>query len=430
MTNGRETTVGIRTGCLYDTHPRGVIRAARAVTEHLVGRAGLRLLAISEPVFDAGELLCEYRDMAEWLADNPLRRPAVEEVTTPLQRVARLGRRALKAVGLKTPGKLAYRLARGAFRRVKPTPLLMPASRPDFVSLRDLDAVLSFECYDPIWQWPVESYGCRAVGVFHDAIPFRINEGNNWRPEEYLRAAGLMALRASLVCCDSESGRADLEAFFPAACGKTRVIPLGHDAERFHHSQPNVKVLGKRIAMIGDIEPRKNQAGVLRAARHIAAAHPGEDITLVLIGRAHTPDPLDHLTREASQYLRVKRTGYIDDNQVPSLLRGCDCFVYASLWEGFGIPVLEAMSAGVPVVCSDISSLPEVAGSHAFYCDPYDPVSIADAVNRALALSPAERDTRTAAARAWAACFTWAATADRFHDVLIEATETTRRAAA
>jgi glycosyltransferase involved in cell wall biosynthesis len=102
------------------------------------------------------------------------------------------------------------------------------------------------------------------------------------------------------------------------------------------------------------------------------------------------------------------------------LLHGCDCFVYPSLWEGFGIPVLEAMSAGVPVVCSDLASLPEVAGPHAFYCDPYEPRTIAEAVSRALALPGAERESRVDAARTWASRFTWDATADRFHDIIRE----------
>jgi alpha-1,3-rhamnosyl/mannosyltransferase len=333
----------------------------------------------------------------------------------------------LSAVGLKRPGKLAYRLAQRAMRFAKPTLPPHPPAAPEFVSVRDLNAVLSFECYDPIWQWPLESYGCRMIGVFHDAIPFRVEEGAGARPEEYLRAAGLMALRAALVCCDSESTRTDLAAFFPAARERTRVIHLGHDVERFRTARPyRPRSGGKRIAMIGDIEARKNQAGALRAARYVAAAHPNETVTLVLIGRPRTPDPLDFLVREARRYLRIERTGYVEDDQLPRLLAGCDCFVYPSLWEGFGIPVLEAMSAGVVVVCSDTSSLPEVAGAHAFYCDPFDPHSIARAVNRALGLSPAERDARTSAAREWSARFTWSATAARFHEAL---SETVARAA-
>jgi alpha-1,3-rhamnosyl/mannosyltransferase len=287
--------------------------------------------------------------------------------------------------------------------------------------VRDLDVVLSFECYDPIWQWPLEGYGCRMVGVFHDAIPLRVDEGAGARPEEYLRAAGLMALRAALVCCDSSSTRTDLEAFFRTPRRRTRVIPLGHDADRFRTARPHrPSGTGKRIAMIGDIEARKNQAGVLRAARAIALAHPDEGVTLLLIGRPRTPDPLAFLVNEARTFVRVESTGYADDSELPGLLAGCDCFVYPSLWEGFGIPVLEAMSAGVPVVCSDTAALPEVAGPHAFYCDPFDPRSIAAAVNRALALAPEEREARTTAARTWAARFTWAATAKQFRAVLME----------
>ena len=353
------------------------------------------------------------------------------EAATPLRRAVGIGRRVLSAVGLKRPGKLAYRLARRAMRFAKPVAPRHPPAAPKFVSVRDLDAVFSFECYDPIWQWPLESYGCRMIGVFHDAIPFRIEEGVGARPEEYLRAAGLMALRAALVCCDSESTRTDLEAFFPSARERARVIHLGHDDDRFRTAHPHrPRGAGKRIALIGDIEARKNQAGVLRAARYIAAAHPNEAVTLLLIGRPRVPDPLEFLTREASAHIRIERTGYVDDDLLPRLLAGCDCFVYPSLWEGFGIPVLEAMSAGVPVVCSDTSSLPEVAGPHAFYCDPFDPRSIAGAINRALALSPAECEARTSAARVWAARFTWAATADQFHEALLEtATRAVRDAA-
>jgi glycosyltransferase involved in cell wall biosynthesis len=208
------------------------------------------------------------------------------------------------------------------------------------------------------------------------------------------------------------------------------VIHLGHDAKRFRNATPRERPSGKRIAMIGDIEPRKNQAGVLRAARFIAESHPGESVTLVLIGRPRNPDPLDFLAREAGKLMHVERTGYVDDDDLPSLLCECDCFVYPSLWEGFGIPVLEAMSAGVPVVCSDVASLPEVAGPHAFYCDPYEPRSIASAVNRALAMPAPERDMRTSAARKWAARSTWDATADRFHEVLTQTAITARHEAA
>jgi alpha-1,3-rhamnosyl/mannosyltransferase len=425
----REITVGVPTGCLHGTHPRGVVRAARAVAERLCGRPGLRLLAVSEPTFDSGELVCACRDLAAWLGTHPLRR--AEVAATPLRRAIGIGRRALSAVGLKRPGKLAYRLARRAVRVARPAappPVQEPA---EFVSVRDLDAVFSFECYDPIWQWPLESYGCRMVGVFHDAIPFRIDEGAAARPAEYLRAAGLMALRAAAVCCDSECTRTDLGTFFPAARDRARVVHLGHDAERFRAARPHRPGgAGKRIAMIGDIEPRKNQAGVLRAARGIAAAWPGERVTLVLAGRPRTPDPLAFLAREAAAHVRIERTGYVDDDRLAEVLAGCDCFAYPSLWEGFGIPALEAMSAGVPVVCSDTAALPEVAGPHAFYCDPYEPRSIAAAVNRALALAPAERDARTAAARGWAARYTWAATADRFHEILMETAARGRREAA
>lgn len=461
-------TVAIPRDRLHADAPRGVVRVARAVAERLVGRPGLRLLAVSDPVYDNNDLLFEYEELGTWMATHPMQIPAPPAPPppepappppplTPLAKLKRKARTTLARVGLAGVGRFGYRAIRklwrlskrplrGVFRMVgaddaarrvlwairgkPPLPPRPPAPPPvveapplppllECISLRNLDVFVSFECYDSIWDWPTELFGCKLIGVFHDAIPLRINEGAHWNPGKCIRALGQMVLRAHSIGCVSRSAMEDLETFLPIARGKTWLGYNGVDADRFLPSagvpaepHPVARLPGRKIAMIGEVEPRKNQAGVFRACRHLADAAPGERITLVLIGKPVAHDPYRFLAAEAGRHVDVVHAGYVPDDQIGDLLRACDVFVYPSLWEGFGIPVLEAMFAGVPVVCADVSSLPEVGGDHVFYCDPYDPARIAGAVRKALELTPAERAAWVRAAREWAGRFSWDRSAD------------------
>lgn len=438
--NSYPPVVGIPLSKLRARSPRGVVRVARAIAEQWANNPALRLLAISEPVFDRNEILFETWDMKAWLdghgidvsESSPARRSRLDAAT---QQGVRLLKQTITQVGLKEPARGALRLTSSVVRRVRNSlgSLDAQAAAPRgpesrsidmrWRSLREFDAIVSFECYDAIWNWPVENYGCRMIGVFHDAIPLRIHEGQHWNPAAFYGAAGLMANRASVIACDSQSSERDLHAFFPSARHKTQVVYLGHDRQRFLASDEQLansggaatmsRPAGKRIAMIGEIEPRKNQAGVLRACQYLQAERPDERITLVLIGDQAPQNPYAFLERMAQQHVNIERLGYVSDSKIGDVLRSCDAFLYPSLWEGFGIPVLEAMSAGVPVVCSDGSSLPEVGGPLAFYCDPHDPRSIAAAVRRALAMPLERRKAWVREAREHAARFTWAACATR-----------------
>jgi glycosyltransferase involved in cell wall biosynthesis len=176
--------------------------------------------------------------------------------------------------------------------------------------------------------------------------------------------------------------------------------------------------------MIGEIERRKNQAGVLRACQRLVADNPGEKITLVLIGKQAPTNPYEFLEKQARQFVNVEHLGYVPDHKIGDVLRSCDAFVYPSLWEGFGIPVLEAMSAGVPVVCSKNSSLTEVGAELAFYCDPYDPVSIAEAIGRAINMSAGQRQEWIREGRQRAAAFTWSAATTKITGLIRETCET------
>lgn len=428
-------SVGIPLSKLCAHSPRGVVRVARAIAERLAFEPSLRLFAVSEPFFERNDIVFEAWNLNSWLYCHPMRLP--EEPLPPASRPPRQAalsvlKTTLTCLGLRRPARATLQVVRSARARLQRNGkkngahqsagsgvAAIPLS-PQFRSLAQFDAMLSFECYDSIWDWPTELYACAMIGFFFDAIPFRIDEGLHGNPGAYYRALGKMVNRAGAILCDSQSCERDLHAFFPHSEAKTEVVYLGHDRERFLPAQDSLaasapettsKARGRRVAMIGEIEPRKNQASVLRAARYLAATDPSERITLVLIGKASTTNEYEFLKQNAAKYVDIEYLGYVADDQIGEVLRSCDAFLYPSLWEGFGIPVLEAMSAGVPVVCSKNSSLPEVAGPFAFYCDPYDPRSIAESIRRALEMSGERRREWVEQARSHASNFTWSKTA-------------------
>jgi len=434
--------VGVCAERLLEKYPRGVVRGARAIAEKLAEFPDLQLLALKSAEFVRNDVVFETIDLKDWLRRNPLDsrlpREAVRDATLRSLRMAWFGalissiwkrrsylRKALKAVARCTmmyePLRMAYRSWRG-LSNTSP-----PAHPKQFVPFGNLDAILSFEIFEPIWEWPSELYKTRMIAIYHDSIPLRINEGFGWNPEKFFRAAGRMVQRAHSICCNSQSTRRDLETVFPHARAVTTVTQHGHDIERFSQTTPvdrswihrKYSCRGRIITMIGTIEARKNQAGMLHACQHLGGQDPNERLTLMLIGRNNIKHSCKHLEETARQYVDIVETGYVTDEDLPKLLAASDVFVFPSFWEGFGLPVLEAMTAGVPVICSDLASLPEVGDEYVTYCDPYDSLSIASAIRRVLDWAPEERASRIAAAREWAAGFTWERCAQGIHAEIV-----------
>ena len=127
------------------------------------------------------------------------------------------------------------------------------------------------------------------------------------------------------------------------------------------------------ILFVGTIEPRKNVITLIKAAEQMWEAHPEIRHELVVAGKYGWlyEDILEYV-KKSNYHDRIRFTGYVDDAQLSSLYRGADLFVYPSSYEGFGLPPLEAMSYGVPVVGSNTSSIPEVLGDAALYANAYD----------------------------------------------------------
>jgi glycosyltransferase involved in cell wall biosynthesis len=158
------------------------------------------------------------------------------------------------------------------------------------------------------------------------------------------------------------------------------------------------------ILYVGTIEPRKNLTALLEAFHHLLATH---DLRLVFVGKkGWLYEGFFRRLRELGLEDRVIFTGYVPDEDLPAIYSAADLFVFPSLYEGFGLPVLEAMACGTPVVCSNTSCLPEVAGDAALLVDPADVRALAGAMERALT-DEALRVTLRARVMGKARGFTW-----------------------
>ncbi|MES1262314.1 MAG: glycosyltransferase family 1 protein, partial [Acidobacteriota bacterium] len=159
----------------------------------------------------------------------------------------------------------------------------------------------------------------------------------------------------------------------------------------------------KVVLCVGAIQRRKNQAGLVRAFRALP-----DDWTLVLAG-SHGYGAEETLREiEASPCAaRIRVTGYLTEPEIAAWYGKASIFAFPSFDEGFGMPVLEAMAAGVPVITGNRSALPEVAGEAALLVDPNDPNELADAL-RLLVTDEARREELTVLGRERAAQFQWA----------------------
>jgi glycosyltransferase involved in cell wall biosynthesis len=248
----------------------------------------------------------------------------------------------------------------------------------------------------------------------------------------WLEALDRSLHRAARIIVPSVATRADLLEHYPIDPERVRVIPHGVDARRFGRPPDGIirqarrrhGIEGPYLLFVGGIEPRKNLPAMVRA---FAGLPDDLDAQLVIAGgsvpwnpegREGLENTLDSLSPSARR--RVRLTGYLPELEKVALLAGAEALVYASLYEGFGFPVLEAMAAGTPVLTSEVSSLPEVAGDAAFLVDPRSEDAIAEGMERLL--GDADLRARLAAAgQERVGAFRWEETARRTARVLHEA---------
>jgi alpha-1,3-rhamnosyl/mannosyltransferase len=236
---------------------------------------------------------------------------------------------------------------------------------------------------------------------------------------DYATLAALHATRADAVITSTQYGRSQIVDRLGVEPERIYVCPPGAPTWRTLGRTPNVPADGC-ILFVGTLEPRKNVGTLLDAYARLLDRRPSLP-RLVLAGRA-TDAALDWLRRIESAPLagRVTHLGYVPDQQREDLYRSARVLVMPSLDEGFGLPALEAMSAGVPVIVSSRGSLPEVVGNAGAQVDPMDIDALADALERAA--FDEEWATRAAhAGLARAQMFTWTESARTLHRAYLDA---------
>jgi glycosyltransferase involved in cell wall biosynthesis len=265
--------------------------------------------------------------------------------------------------------------------------------------------------YSPANLAPLASR--RNVVVIHDAAALRHPD---WYSRVYAsyqrRVLPLLARRARLVITVSEFSRSELVDALGVPADRIAVVPNGVD-ERF---SPDADAAAARGALglerpyaltVGTRIARKNLATLEAAAERLAA----DGIDLVAAGSARA-----YMRGEGGRGPRG--LGYVPDHLLPGLYAGASALAMPSLYEGFGLPCLEAMACGTPVVAADRGALPETCGGAALHADPEEPVAFAVALLRA-ATDEAERARLSAAGRERAHEFTWRRAAERT-DALID----------
>jgi glycosyltransferase involved in cell wall biosynthesis len=223
------------------------------------------------------------------------------------------------------------------------------------------------------WMFPPQRGGVRATTI-HDLVPLRFPE---WTHGRTVRMHGAKyrhaAQTADVLVCNSEFTARDVRELLHVPAERVRVASPA--ASPVFTSEGDRADLGRPYALtVATLEPRKNLDTLLDAHDLL-----GHELALAVVGAAGW-GPQPRLDRPG-----VIRLGYVDDDELARLYRGASVFVYPSRFEGFGIPLLEAMVSGVPVVASAHASLDEVCGDAAVRADPDSPEAIAAAVREALA---------------------------------------------
>jgi len=315
----------------------------------------------------------------------------------------RYGRLAPGATIVAGPAAIAHRPARLAWEQ---TGLPLVAQQVDAQVV-----------HSPHYTIPLR-VGRPTVVTIHDATFFTEPEMHTAVKGTFFRSATRTALRrASRVIVPSKATRDELIRLLDADPTKIDVAYHGVDAQTFHVPSEvertrlvaRLGLHGEYVAFLGMLEPRKNVPNLIRGWVQVCQGRENPP-SLVLAGGTGWDDEVDAAVAEVPPGLRVLRPGYLPYGDLPGFLGGALVVAYPSHGEGFGLPVLEAMACGAPVLTTHRLSLPEVGGDAVAYTEP-DAPSIGAAL-AALIDDPDRRAALGAAGQARATEFTWAASAE------------------
>jgi glycosyltransferase involved in cell wall biosynthesis len=286
-----------------------------------------------------------------------------------------------------------YRLSRLKRRRYFLRPDSIPAARTEFSVCVYQEPVTFWlpwraTLFHSLAQRPPAFHFRQEIVTVFDIFPIT---GENYSTADFRKKFTDLLLeavgRASRVITSSHATEKLLISHANVSPDKIRVIPLGVDPplstlspdERLRERERIIGPNGEMILSVGVIQTRKNTLNMVKSLKLLPPKY-----KLVLSGgNGYGSEEIHNFIRTESLEERVKLLGFVDDAQLARLYQAASAFLFPSFEEGFGIPVLEAMANGVPVVTSNVSSMPEVGGEAALYVDPHNPEEIAQRVAEA-----------------------------------------------
>ncbi len=273
--------------------------------------------------------------------------------------------------------------------------------------------------HGPAFMAPPFQRGFRSIATIHDLVAFHHPKTIPTKYAFYMRfLISLMIRKASGIITDTEVIRREIIDVFHVDENKVYAVPIAvsdlfrpiRDPERIRKVKDQFGIRGRYFLHVGNIEPRKNLASLFLAFKRIRDKI-RKDYQLVVVGKkGWLYGDIFKTLRESGLSDDVIFTGYVSEADIPVLYSGADFFVFPSVYEGFGLPVLEAMRCGTPVVTSHVSSMPEVAGDAALYVDPGSVEDISEKILK-IAYDDTLKETLREKGFVQASKFTWEKTA-------------------
>ena len=269
----------------------------------------------------------------------------------------------------------------------------------------------------------------KTVVTVHDMVYKTFPETVRGRTR-YMLDTGLQKSmrRADRIVTDSMFSKQEIIRYFPQFADKIRVVYCGVDTEKFHPVEDAAKIDTVRqkygidreyFLYLGTVEPRKNLERLIKAFERFQKAKDTPPYLILAGGKGWLDSGIYAIVEELQLQDIVKFTDYVPDEDLCSLMCGALAFVFPSIYEGFGMPPLEAMACGVPVLTSHAASLPEVVGEDAVVVDPYSEQAIANGLEK-LYMDEALREKLSKAGPIRAKQFTWERSAEQLYQVYQE----------
>lgn len=270
---------------------------------------------------------------------------------------------------------------------------------------------------------PRTKFDGKVVTTIHDLIPLKTEVESAAVRKTFLSYVQDAVSRSDTILTVSDYSRNDIAAYFHIPHNRIHVIPDGVDFAEFNNPVDRVQLESVRekyrlpekfILYFGSARKHKNVGSILKAYARIPRAL-RTNVHLVI---TNGNEPLKKMAEELGIRPFVRFVGRVENADKAAFYQLADLKIFVSLYEGFGIPVLEAMAAGTPVVASNVSALPEVCGDAALLVDPADIDQIAEAMAKVLTDAGLRRDLINKGIKN-AQKYTWARSAGKLHDLLV-----------